>query len=197
MLCPASTAGSLMHSRSSAARHTIRPLDRRPDRVERIGAEGADQLLDRADLLQIAVGQDRLRDFQPVMRAGLVPEQVRPRPDDGDQRHDEFFADRVDRRVGDLREELLEVVVEDLRPVRQRGIGVGAHRADWIVAVARHRLEDELDVFLGVAERLLPVRSGDGRLGRVGAAARANAPRAPPPGRASPMNRTGASSHAA
>ena len=39
-------------------------------------------------------------------------EQVRLGPDVALERHDDFLADRVDRRVGHLREELLEVVVE-------------------------------------------------------------------------------------
>ena len=91
-------------------------LGRRPGGVERGGAEGAvQQLVDRADLLQVLVGQDRLRDFQPLVRAGLAAEQVRPRPDHRDQRHHQLLADRVDRRVGDLGEVLLEVVVEQLR----------------------------------------------------------------------------------
>ena len=105
---------------------------------------------------EIAVGQDRLRHFEPVMRAGLVAQQVRPRPDHRDQRHHQFLADRIDRRVGDLREILLEIIVEQLGLVRQRGDRrIGAHRADRVVAVARHRLEEELEVLLGVAEGLL------------------------------------------
>ena len=45
-------------------------------------------------------------------------------------------------RVRHLREELLEVVVEQSRPVRQhRQRRVVAHRADRLDAVARHRLE--------------------------------------------------------
>ena len=137
-------------------RHAVRTLRGRPGGVERVGAEGRHQGLDRADLFQIAVGQDRLRHFEPVVRAGLVAEQVRPRPDHRHQRHHQLLADRVDRRVGDLREILLEVVVEQLGLGRERGDRrVGAHRADRVVGVARHRLEEELDVFLGVAKGLL------------------------------------------
>ena len=55
-------------------------------------------------------------------------------------RGDELLADAVDRRVGDLGEELLEVVVEQARPVREHGQrGVVAHRAHGLDAVARHR----------------------------------------------------------
>ena len=50
---------------------------------------------------------------------------------------DDFLADAVDRRIGDLREQLLEVVVEQLRLVREHGERrVVAHRADGFDAVA-------------------------------------------------------------
>ena len=93
------------------------------------------------------------------MHLGLVDaEQVRPWADHRHQRHHQLLADRIDRRVGDLREILLEVVVEQLRLVREGGDRrVGAHRADGVVGVARHRLQEELDVFLGVAEGLLVI----------------------------------------
>ena len=88
-----------------------------------------------------------------------MSQQVRPRPDHRDQRHHQRLADRIDRRIGDLGEVLLEVVVQQLRLARQHGERrVGAHRADRIVAVLRHRLEEELDVLLRVAERLLLVQ---------------------------------------
>ena len=56
------------------------------------------------------VGQDRLVDLQAPVLAGLVDaEQVGPRADQGHQRHHQLLADRVDGRVGDLGEVLLEV----------------------------------------------------------------------------------------
>ena len=62
------------------------------------------------------------RHFEPHRRVDLVDvEQVRLRADEGHQRHHDRFADRVDRRVGHLREQLLEVVVERLVLVRQHG----------------------------------------------------------------------------
>ncbi len=64
------------------------------------------------------------------------------------QRHHTLFTQRVDRRVGDLREVLPE-------EVRQRAVMVGkdgkgaviAHRADGFLAVFGHWREDQLDVF--------------------------------------------------
>ncbi len=74
-------------------------------------------------------------DFQPLVRAGMTAEQVRARADHRDQRHHQLLADRIDRRVGDLREVLLEIVVEQLGLLREHGNRrVGAHRADRIVA---------------------------------------------------------------
>ena len=85
-------------------------------------------------------------------------EQVRLRADERHQRHHELLADRIDRRVGDLREQLLEVVVERLRPVGQhRQRRVVAHRADRLLAGLRHRRQQELQVFLRVAECLLAI----------------------------------------
>ncbi len=68
------------------------------------------------------------------------------------------FADRVDRRVGHLGEQLLEIVVQRLVLVGQHGQRrVVAHRADRLFALTGHRRQQELQVFLRVAEGLLPV----------------------------------------
>ncbi len=115
------------------------------------------------DLLHRAVRQDRLLRLEAHrqslgIRGHVDGEQVRPRADERDERHHELFADRIDRRVGDLREQLLEVAVEGLRPRGQhRQCGVVAHRADRLLAEARHRREDDLEVFLRVAEGLLAI----------------------------------------
>ena len=130
-----------------------------PGHVDGFGAEGAvERFLDRADLRQIVVGQDRLVDLEPLVRAGIMAEQVRARTDHRNEAHHQFFADRIDRRVGDLREVLLEIVVEQARLVRQhRNRRIGAHRSERIVAICRHRLEEFRDVFLRVAKGLLAI----------------------------------------
>ena len=94
-------------------------------------------------------------------------------PDAGQDRGDQLLADRVERRVGHLREELLEVVEQRLRAVGEDGQrGVGPHRAERLLAVVAHRAEDELEVFQRVAEGLLAVqqrlvvRAGDVRAPR-------------------------------
>ena len=98
--------------------------------------------------------------FEPLLlRRALKVEQVRPRSDDRHQAHHQFLADRVDRRVGHLREVLLEIGEQGLRPVRQRrDRRVVAHGADGFLAGRRHRRHQDLQVFLGVAEHLLAVQ---------------------------------------
>ena len=62
-------------------RQTRRTLSGRPAGIQRGGTEGiADQGGNATNLRQIGIGQDRLRYFQPVMRAGIAPQQIRPRP---------------------------------------------------------------------------------------------------------------------
>ncbi len=110
--------------------------------VERDGAELiVGDLADAADALQILVGENRMRRLEPLLLGGAFEvEQVRPRPDKGHERHDQLLADRVDRRVGHLREVLLEIGVQQLRPVGQRRERrVGAHRADRLLARLGHR----------------------------------------------------------
>ena len=51
----------------------------------------------------------------PAVFGGLVKE-VALEADIGLERHDDFFTNWVDGRVGDLREQLLEVIEEQLRP---------------------------------------------------------------------------------
>ena len=115
--------------------------------------------LDLAQPRHVGEVEDRLRDLEPHRRVdGVDVEQVRLRADERHQRHHDRLADRIDRRVRDLREQLLEVVVERLVLVGEHGEGrIVAHRADAFLAGLGHRAHQELDVFLGVAEGLLPV----------------------------------------
>ncbi len=144
--------------------HPVRSPCRRIADVEFVRAERrTGEQRDVPDLFHGVAGEDRLRRFQSHRQVGRIRrdvdrEQVRPRSDERDERHHEFLADRVDRRVRHLREQLLEVVVEHLRPVRQHGQRrVVAHRADRFLAGLRHRREYDLEVLLRVAERLLAV----------------------------------------
>ena len=74
------------------------------------------------------------------------------------QAHDQFLADRVNRRIGNLCEQLLEIVEQQLRFFRKhRQRGVIAHRTGRFVSGHSHRLDDHIDIFAGIAEKhLLP-----------------------------------------
>jgi hypothetical protein len=62
-----------------------------------------------AELLQLAVEQDRGLHRQLVRVLGRLGEQVALRAHPGAHAHHDRLADRVDRRIGHLREQLLEV----------------------------------------------------------------------------------------
>ena len=108
-------------------------------------------------------------------------EQVRPRADHRDQRHHQLLADRIDRRVGDLGEVLLEIVVEQLAACcESTAIGVSVPIEPTGSSPAPcHRLEEELDVLLGVAEGLLAIEQAWSDRWTARAPARRRAPTGP------------------
>ena len=116
-------------------------------------------LLDVAQLGHVGEVQDGLADFQAHRRVDLVDvQQVRLGADEGHQRHHDRFADRVDRRVGHLRKQLLEVVVQRLVFVGQHGQrAVVAHGANGFFTGRGHGGQQELDVFLCGAKGLLQI----------------------------------------
>ena len=84
-----------------------------PRHVDGFGTESAIKRdFDRTDLGEVRIGEDRLINFQALVRPSDAAEQVRARANHRDEAHDQLFADRIDRRVGDLREILLEIVVK-------------------------------------------------------------------------------------
>ena len=108
------------------------------------------------DLIQGGIVDDRLVELDHAATLGRGVEEVGLGTQHRRGRSDNFLADRVDRRVGDLREELLEVVVEKNRLVGEhRKRGVRAHRADGLNSIPGHWAEDHALVFKGVTKRLL------------------------------------------
>ena len=88
--------------------------------------------------------------------AGVRLEEVGLGADRARQRGHQLLADRVQRRVGHLGEQLGEVVEEQPRLVAERrDRGVGAHRPERLAAGVRHRREQHPQLLLGVAEDLL------------------------------------------
>jgi len=70
--------------------------------------------------------------------------------------HHDFLAQRVDRRVGDLREQLLEIGEQRRRLIGEhRQCDVVAHRPHRLGAVLGHRRHQYAQVLLGVAEGAL------------------------------------------
>ena len=132
--------------------------------LEDLGLEAlVADVLEPADFL---LGHDWARDLDQMRLLRRLLEDVAVVADVGRQAHHQLFADRVDRRVGDLREELLEVGEEGLGLVREhRERGVVAHGADRLGALLGHRLQDDGEVLGGVAEALLPREQVVGHVG--------------------------------
>ena len=127
--------------------------------VERLGVERVLEMADGADFFQIRVGQDRLAHFEALfLRGALVVEDVGARADEGDQAHHQLLADRIDRRIGDLGEVLLEIAEQRLEREDMADIGVSvpmAPIASWpVTAMGAIR---NGGVFLRIAEGLLAV----------------------------------------
>ena len=123
----------------------------REQRRQHGGAESV--VLERSELRHLVVVEEGRIEADEVAVLRLGVEEVALGADDRLHGRDELFAYGVEGRVRDLGEELLEVVVEGLRAVREHGEGrVGAHRADRFFAILRHRAEDVLVVLERVAE---------------------------------------------
>ena len=117
----------------------------------------------RADITQsgdIREIEHRLCHFQTHRRIDVIRiQQIRFRADERDQRHHHRFANRINRRISDLRKQLLEVVIQRLQLVRhdcQRSII--PHRTDGFFTAGCHRCQHKFHIFLGVAERLLTIQ---------------------------------------
>ena len=123
-----------------------------------------------ADAGQLFVVQDGALELQETTALRSRIEEITLGPDGGLDLGDQLLADPVERRVRHLGEELLEVVVQEPRTVREhRQRGVGAHRADRLLAVPGHGAHDEAQVLVGVAEELLAPEDGSViGLGHVG-----------------------------
>ena len=160
--------------RSQLGLHALVAPGKRVSDVQRVAAELAlGVALDVAQLGHVGEVEHGLRHFQTHGRVDLVDvEQVGLGADKRHQAHDNRLADRVDRRVGHLGEQLFEVVVQRLVFVRQDGQrAVVAHGAQGFLAVRGHGSDKELDVFLGKTKSLLAVKQtqvgGGGSAGRL------------------------------
>ena len=105
-----------------------------------------------AQLFQVAVGKDGMRQLERVAVFRRLVQNIALRADVADQRHHHLFADGIDGRIGDLRKELLEVAEQRLRTVREAGQRhIGAHGTDRLFAPRGHRRQQDSQVFFAVA----------------------------------------------
>ncbi len=149
-------------------------LDTRAAPVQRVGDVdgGALELSVRVffNVAQLGHGgkiQHRLAHFQAHRRVDLVDvQQIGLGTNKAVERHDDGLADRVDRRVGHLRKQLLKVAVQRLVFARKHGQrAVVAHRTNAFFAVLRHRCQQKLHILLRGAKGLLAIEQGQRRSG--------------------------------
>ena len=137
--------------RQATARHAVQAGHHHGLEPSEVSVE-----VDVDDLGQLVVADDRVGQHHLAAARRAGSEQVALRPDRGAERGHQFLPDGVQRRVGDLGEELLEVVEQQAGPLGQhRDGGVGPHRADGLVPGPGHRGDDDLQLLVGVAEHLL------------------------------------------
>ena len=106
-----------------------------------------------------SLGQYWLRDADLLRVLGGLLQQIALRPEVHGQRHHELLANRVDRGIGHLGEQLAEIRREELWPRgehRQRR--VVPHGAGRFLARVGHRRQNHLELVGGVAERALSNR---------------------------------------
>mmetsp|Transcript_100539 Transcript_100539/g.288012 ORF Transcript_100539/g.288012 Transcript_100539/m.288012 type:complete len:1151 (+) Transcript_100539:506-3958(+) len=107
------------------------------------------------DRLHLLKGEDRVVDHEAGAVLRPRDEEVRLGPDGAHQRHDHLLTDRVDRRVGHLREELLEVIEDVARLRTEDGEGgIVTHRPEGLLATNGHRIEKHVHRLRGVAEHI-------------------------------------------
>ena len=117
-------------------------------------------VLNVAQLLHVCHVQNRLRDLESHRRVDLIDvQQIGLGSNEGHQRHHDRFANRVDGRVGHLRKQLLEIIVEWLVFARQnRQWTVVAHGTYAFFTKGGHGGHQKFDVLLGVAKGLLQIK---------------------------------------
>ena len=106
----------------------------------------------RCDALELVLGENGVVQAQELAVLAGVLEHVAVIAQIEHGRRHEALAERVDGRVGDLREELVEVVEERARVAREHGErNVGAHRGQGRLARVGHGAHGLLDVIEVVA----------------------------------------------
>jgi hypothetical protein len=170
MLQPSSIAADASaHSRSSAP--PARPRRRR-SRTASTAAGSRTRPRERRDRASARVVEERPRQPHLVAALGGLVEGVAVGAEVGLERHHQRLADRIDRRVGDLREQLVEVLRRVGAWVDSAAIGVSVPiEPTGSLPVSAIGVDQQLDVLVAVAERAqLPAQlvAGDRRRRRRG-----------------------------
>ena len=109
------------------------------------------------DRYQLIVGKNRMLNQQPMAVRWCRGKQILFRADIALERHDDVFSNRINGRVGDLREELFEVVIYQTRLITQTSkCRIISHRADRIHLGIDHRQKHELHCLDRITKRLHP-----------------------------------------
>ena len=122
---------------------------------------------DVAQHVQFVIRKDWLGETDHLAMALIRSEYVHPDCSDIlSKGHDQVLPDRVDRRVGDLRELLPEIIEQELRPLGKGGEpGIVSHGGNRLGPSLAHRDYYTVNVFLGVVESpQFPVHVIDGSL---------------------------------
>ena len=128
--------------------------------------------IDRAQAIELVVREHRTLEAHKAAGVAAVFQKVAVVADVEHRRSDEAFAQCIDRRVRHLGEQLVEIVEEAARLLREaRKRRIGSHGRERNLALVRHRADELLDVVEVVAQLGHAAREGHARvllLGRVG-----------------------------
>ncbi len=134
------------------------PCDVDSARLPLAAGKLAVHVLDRGHFF---IGQNRMRDTQTIHMLWCRIQQVTFGTNEAFKTHDHFFANRVNRWIGHLSKQLLEVVINHTRLVGEDRQGcIITHRADRILLGVDQAVEHELNGFGGITKRLHALENG-------------------------------------
>ncbi|OPX85585.1 MAG: hypothetical protein A4E54_02394 [Pelotomaculum sp. PtaB.Bin117] len=110
------------------------------------------------DFRQLFIGQNRCFQPDPAAAAGFRLNQVLFAANGGLDGKNNLLANGVNRRVGHLGKQLLKIIVQKLRFIRQyRQRGIMTHRPHRLNPVSGHALQHFRKVLISITKGLLPL----------------------------------------
>ena len=114
------------------------------------------RLIKGLDLQKVHACKDRVVDLHDAAVRALLLEKVSVGADVDGRICDNLLTERVDRRVRDLREQLLEVIEQRLVLLGEdRKRNIVSHGCCRLDAIGRHRKNRVVDILVGIAEDLV------------------------------------------